>query len=207
MQVKITVEKKGEIEDVMKMFEKHLSQKVILSKTAAAINQTMQRAIPKINKAIKAEYNITPKYLKRVAMVKPKAYANFLNAGIYLAYSRLPIVAFKPKQTKTGVSVSIKKGQSKLLRSAFMVTVVGVKKTGEVKEHQGVFSRGTYNKKDGFRSGKARLPIVERTTASVYSMGLGKKIAPQVIDFIDRSVARAVGGVLQGQVDKFTKKF
>jgi len=193
MQITITTEKRKEVEAIQKAFKQHLSNSVILRSTAQAINGTMMRAIPKINKGVKENYNITQKYMGRIAAVKPKATQHSLHAGIHLRYAPIPVIGFKPKQTKAGIDVAIQKGKTKSIRSAFLASM----KSG----HTGVFSRGRYQRGIGFVPHTNR-SITEIRTASPFSMGVGERVAPQVNEFIGKEVIRSTQGILQAQVSK-----
>ena len=201
MQIKITTEKRGEIERIQRDFKKHLSADVILRGTSQAINSTMKRSISKINKEVKKEYNITPKYLKRIAVVKPKASSGSLYAGVHLQHAPVPIIGFKPKEKQgSGVTVSVKRGRAKRLQSAFIATM----QSG----HVGVFARGRYGKdfmwgNEKTASGKIR--ITEIKAPSPFAMGLSDTVAPQIQDFMGKEVVRATRGILQSRVDRMTR--
>ena len=220
MNITITTQKRKEIERIQKEFEGKLSNSVILRATAQAMNGTMKKAIPKIKKEVKAEYNITSKYLGRIAKVRPRANSNSLNAGIYLNCAPIPIIGFKPKETKNGVAVSIKKGETKVFKNAFRITFKS--------EHVGILGRGRYSKKwvhgwdlpngRGKRYSRTlrtnekrnrgqitkRWAITEIRTASPFSMGVGKNVAPKVEAFIGKEVIRATRGILEAQLKKIT---
>ena len=186
------LEHRKQIEKIQKKFKDQLSPNVILTSTVQAINGTMSRAIPKIKKAVKEEYNITPKYLKRIAKVSPKAKApNKLYAGISLQYTPIPIIAFKPKQTTTGIELSIRKGNRQKLPHSFIQTMHS--------GHEGVFFRGGYVKRKAKR-GKDRLPITQAMTASPFTMGTNKGVSQQVVSFMGKEVLRAMEGILTQKV-------
>jgi hypothetical protein len=196
MQISFTTEKRNEIEAIQRKFEQQLSRNIILQSTSQAINGTMGRSISKINKEIKADYNITSKYLKRIAKVSPKSRPDKLYAGIYLAYNPVPMIAFRAKQTKTGVNVTIRKGKPVSVRSAFIATMRSW--------HMGVFSRGWYEKGKGFVPNKKRLPVTQLMSASPFTMGTSKNIAPKITDFIGKEALRATEGILTARVRKLT---
>jgi len=195
--IRIETEKRGGIEAIQRKFKDKLSDSVILRSTAQAINSTMARAIQKINKEVKANYNITQKYLKRIADVKPKATSNALYSGIRLQYMTIPIIAFKPKQTSSGIDVAVRKGSPKSIRSAFVQKMPS--------GHEGVYARGRYQKGQGFVPGdivnkKGRALITEIKTASPFTMGLSDKVSKQVTTFIGTEVLRATEGILSRRI-------
>ena len=82
--------------------------------------------------------------------------------------SRLPIIAFKPKQSGSSISVAIHKGKTTMIRHAFVATMAS--------GHKGVFSRGRYQKRVGFVPGRektasGKIRITELMTASPFTMG------------------------------------
>ena len=112
MEIKITQEKRGEVERIQNELRSKLSPNEILRGTAQGVNSALTRSIPRINKRIKERYNISQKYLSRQAVVSPKANSGSLYGGIKINESRLPIIAFKPKQSGSSISVAIHKGKN-----------------------------------------------------------------------------------------------
>ncbi len=198
MQLTITTEKRGEIEQIQRDFRRYLSPEEILRGTAQGVNSTLARAIPRINKAIKAEYNITQKYLSRQAVVSPKASIYRLYGGIRINESRLPIVAFRPRQKGGSVAVAIHKGKTVMVRNAFIATMPS--------GHTGVFSRGRYVR-SGFQYGRERtasgkVRITERVTTSPLRMAISPEVRADVAAFIEREAAARVQGILISRVKK-----
>ena len=148
MEIKITQEKRGEVERIQNEFRSKLSPNEILRGTAQGVNSALTRSIPRINKRIKERYNISQKYLSRQAVVSPKANSGSLYGGIKINESRLPIIAFKPKQSGSSISVAIHKGKTTMIRHAFVATMAS--------GHKGVFSRGRYQKRVGFVPGREK---------------------------------------------------
>ncbi len=201
MEVRIIQEKRNEIERVQRAFRDQLSDTQILRATAQGINSALSRSIPQINKAIKAEYRITQKYLSRMAVVSPKASSAHLWGGIRINERNIPLIAFRPKQAGGSIEVAIHKGKTVYIRNSFIATM----KSG----HVSIFSRGHYEK-TGFipgieptTSGKNR--ITELQTASVFGMGTGPKIGKQVRQFMDTEVSARVEGILLARVTKITR--
>ena len=96
MEIKITQEKRDEVERIQNEFRSKLSPNEILRGTAQGVNSALTRSIPRINKRIKERYNISQKYLSRQAVVSPKANSGSLYGGIKINENRLPVIAFKP---------------------------------------------------------------------------------------------------------------
>ena len=192
MQLTVTTEKRGEIEQIQRDFRRYLSPEEILRGTAQGVNSTLARAIPRINKAIKAEY------LSRQAVVSPKASIYRLYGGIRINESRLPIVAFRPRQKGGSVAVAIHKGKTVMVRNAFIATMPS--------GHTGVFSRGRYVR-SGFQYGRERtasgkVRITERVTTSPLRMAISPEVRADVAAFIEREAAARVQGILISRVKK-----
>ena len=215
MQIKITTQKRGEIERIQRDFKKHLSADVILRTTAGVLNQTVQRSIPILRKDIKTNYNIRKPNtsLKGLAKVAPRANTNHLAAGLELNHEPVPLRFFQHKQTDEGVEVSVRRGKSRLIRGAI------TQKVATFLQHEGVFMRGKYEgnefvrgrfggKKVTGKSGKSRNlgQVSQLKTASPFAMGLSKEVSQTVQDFQGRYVVDRMRGALQGQVDKITKQ-
>lgn len=199
MKIQFTQESRGEIERIQRDFSNQLSENEILRGTASGINSALSRSISRINKQVKAEYNITQKYLSRMAVVSPKANSRTLYGSIKINDNKLPLIAFKAKQKASSISLSIHKGKSVTMRNAFITTM----KSG----HKGVFSRGQYDKKGGFTPGhektsKGKVRITQMVGPSVFAMGVNKAIAQDVQEFMSKDVAARVEGILKSKVDK-----
>jgi len=202
MNITFTEEKRGEIQRIQRQFKNQLSASQIEQGTAQAINGVIKRSISKINKGVKKEYNITAKYLSRIAVVSPKANQNALSAGIKLRYIPIPIIGFKPKQAKSSISVTIKKGKTIVVREAFIATMLS--------GHTGVYARGKYERREFVhgkeKTSKGKMRITEIQTASPFTMGTSKTVASEVQSFMGSEVIKRVEGILQSKVNKITKK-
>lgn len=203
MKIKITQEKRGEIERIQNEFCKQLSPNEILRGTAQGINSALSRSIPRINKRIKERYNITQKYLSRQAIVSPKASSNNLYGGIKINEERLPIIAFRPKQTGSSITVAIHKGKTVMIRNAFVATMAS--------GHKGVFARGKYQKRTGFVPGRektasGKIRITQLMTASPFTMGISPDVRTDVSDFMGREVTARVHGILTSRVNRIAAK-
>ena len=192
MEIKITQEKRDEVERIQNEFRSKLSPNEILRGTAQGVNSALTRSIPRINKRIKERYNISQKYLSRQAVVSPKANEN-----------RLPVIAFKPKQSGSSISVAIHKGKTTMIRHAFVATMSS--------GHKGVFSRGRYQKRIGFVPGRektasGKIRITELMTASPFTMGISPDVRTDVAEFMGNEVTARVHGILTSCVNKIAAK-
>lgn len=203
MEIKITQEKRGEVERIQHEFRNKLSTNEILRGTAQGINSALSRSIPRINKRIKERYNITPKYLSRQAVVSPKANGGSLYGGIKINENRLPIIAFRPKQTGSSITVAIHKGKTVIIRNAFIATMAS--------GHVGVYARGRYKKRTGFVPGRektasGKIRITQLMTASPFTMGISPNVRTDVAEFMGREVTARVHGILTSRVERITAK-
>lgn len=203
MEIRITQEKRGEIERIQNEFRNKLSPNEILRGTAQGINSALSRSVPRINKRIKERYNITQKYLSRQAIVSPKASSNNLYGGIKINEDRLPIIAFRPKQTGSSISVAIHKGKTVMIRNAFVATMAS--------GHKGVFARGRYQKRTGFVPGRektasGKIRITQLMTASPFTMGISPDVRTDVSEFMGHEVTARVHGILTSRVNRIAAK-
>ena len=203
MEFKIAQEKRGEVERIQNEFRGKLSPNEILRGTAQGINSALARSVPRINKQIKERYNITQKYLSRQSVVSPKASGASLYGGIKINENRLPIIAFRPKQTGSSISVAIHKGKTMVVRNAFVATMAS--------GHKGVFARGRYQKRTGFVPGRAKTAsgktrITELMTTSPFTMGISPDVKTGVAEFMGNEVTARVHGILTSRVAKITER-
>lgn len=101
-----------------------------------AINHTTAKAKTFAARHLTKEYNISYK-LSNTHFSTSKAYLNKLNGAVVAQGKPLALDEFKPRQTKEGVLVTIKRGNRVLVRSAFISTMSNGKTT--------VFGRGKYD--------------------------------------------------------------
>lgn len=207
MELRFEQEVRGEVERIQQQFKDRLSADQILKITAGAINGVLQRSsIPRINKKVKEEYNITQKYLSRTAQLKPKATAYKLWGGISLNDSPIPMIAFKPKwrrkkRNPSALTVEIRKGRTEVVRHAFIATMAS--------GHKGVFARGKYSKKkfehgnEKTQSGKTRITQIH--SPSPFKMATIRTVADDVREHMGIEVLKRVEGALQGAVDRIGK--
>lgn len=138
---------------------------------AFALNHTIRKAKTAASVAIRKQYNIRAKDIKPTIKLKFAISGNLRSALISVG-GPTPIYGFKPRQTKTGISVKIGKKRKKI-PSAFIATM----RSG----HTGVFAKGDYTKgKFKFRKKRVRkkgpdLPITELKTVAI-PQALGNRI-------------------------------
>lgn len=132
--------------------------------TARAINHTIAKGKTSASREIRSVYNIKASEVGKAIRIE-KSTRTSLTGKIIVSGSPIPIIAFSPRQTKTGVTVTILKGKRKAIKRAFIQRM----KSG----HVGVYARGRYgNNEFKFRTKRINkrgqdLPIEELMTTSV----------------------------------------
>jgi hypothetical protein len=104
---------------------------------------------------VRQTWNLSVKEAK-AGYIVVKSSPQTLESRVIVKGKPVPLMAFKPRQTKKGVTVTIKKGHRTMLRSAFIAQMPG--------GHIGVFKR----------VGRKRLPIRERNVVSYPVMVRGQ---------------------------------
>lgn len=206
MDIKFTQEKRGEIERIQREFRDQLSESKILKLSSTAINGVLKSSRTRLKKQVSLEYNITKKYMDRLIKVDPYSTPSSLWGGIQLNVGVLPLIAFKPKQRGSSVYFSTRKGKPAYMRNSFITTVRG---TGGGGPHEGVFSRGHYDKnfipgRETTRTGKVR--ITQIMGVSAFTMGTNKTIAHDVSNYMGDEVMKRVHGILTDRVKKIANQ-
>jgi hypothetical protein len=158
-------------EAIKQQFSKLTTDKLNLG-LARAINHTVAKAKSSSSRDLRAAYQIQSKYAKK-ALAVSKASRNSLEGKLMASGKPIPLMAFKPRQNKQGVSIRVKNSR-KTIKSAFIATMPS--------GHKGVFARGMYTK-DGFKFRTKRVkktgpdtPITELNSQSVQGMYANKVI-------------------------------
>lgn len=131
---------------------------------SAALNRTIRSARTEISREIRTVYNIKAADVSNAIAIK-QATKTDLTATLYVKGKSLALKLFSPRQTGTGVSIEIKRGNRKTLRSTFLAIMPS--------GHQGVFERKT----------KKRLPIKELFTIGLPQMFSSKVMSEKLIAF------------------------
>lgn len=147
-----------------------------------AINHTIRKARTQSSRAIRQVYAVKHKYIKKALSIRKAS--RFKQTGKLIASGQpIPLIAFSARQTQKGVSVAIKKGQRKTIRSSFKATMPS--------GHTGVFARGKYRGGE-FQFRKKRivktgpdLPITELKTLSIPKQFQQKRVAISVRDKVN----------------------
>lgn len=103
---------------------------------ASALNKIANQARNQAARQIAAEYSLPVSAIKKSLSVKRRANRNELTATIAAAGAPLPLILFKARQTRKGVTVQVKRGSRRLIAGAFIKTLSS--------GHRGVFARGRY---------------------------------------------------------------
>lgn len=130
----ISVSVEQAVKDIRREF-KDLTNAEFDIGVSRAINHTLSKARTSAGREIRSVYNIAAKDVNKAFTMK-RANKTQLYALLIASGKPLPLRSFKPRQTKEGVSVLIKKGSRQLIKSAFLTTMAS--------GYTGVFARGTY---------------------------------------------------------------
>lgn len=159
-----------------------VQRKVVPTATSRALNKTAAQAKTQAAREIRNQYNISSRVIGRHIRLH-RATPATLTASVTAEGEKLPVIAFGARQTKRGVTVQIKRGERRLIRSAFLATL----RSG----HRGVFARGHYVGPAFLRRTsrirpypKPDLPISELFTVGV-PQGFSNRL---VLEALDRKV-------------------
>ena len=161
-----------------------------------ALNRAGDQSVTAASREIRRVYNISAGFARSQIKVRDRARRGRLFFTIRIFSKRIPLSEFKPRQTRSGVTFSVKKGSRKLIPRAFLATMksghVGVMVRKQSGKGRPIFRFGKGSGKPGRAWGEPDLPIAELTTLSVPRM------------FLERTVRSAVSRVA---VNSFNRNF
>lgn len=212
MQLTITTEKRGEIEQIQRDFRRYLSEQEILRASSTAINGVLKRTQNRIRKLVSKEYNVSSKYMRRWVKIDPYSTPYSMWGGIQASTMPIPLIAFPAKQRGSTVVVTMHRGRPSPIPHAFIATVRG---RGGGGPHTGVFSRGRYTK-SGFyyytkaerrkggvgRTATGKVRITQRMGTSPISMTMDDRIKNDITQYMSSEVTARVHGILTSRVKK-----
>lgn len=135
-EVKFEDHKLNQVEQVLKEIPRALPR--VMSRS---LNRTAQQARTEVSRSLSRRIGLRVKDVRSRVILQKASYSNWRSA-VKISGKRLPLIRFKPKQTRTGVTYKF--GRSRILvHHAFLATMPS--------GHTGVFRRKT----------TARLPITE----------------------------------------------
>lgn len=126
-----------------------------------AINVAIRKANTQYRRGIVKEYNLKYRDTKEMAIPRRATYTQPVGSVSGLM-NPISLFRFNPKERKDGLTVSIKKGDKKIIPFAFLV------KSSKPGVSQQVFARGEYQANQFITSPK-RLPITAIKTVSPFS--------------------------------------
>ena len=150
-----------------------------------ALNRTGRAAEVQANAEIRKTWNLTRRdvdksIFHRIAGVNRISARGVMEYRIWAKGARVAWIRFNPRQTRAGISIMIRKGGRKQVRSAFIPQMP----TG----HMGVFVRKGAKRrmtKGRYASSTAlRQPIVERRTISVAEMFGAQSVRKRLDEFV-----------------------
>lgn len=161
-----------------------------------ALNKTAARAKTKAGREIKEQYRIGTRLVSRFISISRAGGRKGHIATVSAEGRPMPMIAFKPRQTASGVSVDIK-GRRVTVPHAFIATM----RSG----HRGVFARGGYKGSferaggqfGSFIFGRQRLPLGELFTFSL-PQAFSSKV---VLDRVTRHVNNEFPKVLRQEIN------
>ena len=189
----LTIDVRADIERAVRSLTE-VQRKIVPTASSRALNKTAAQAKTQAARAIRDQYNISSRLIGRHIRLHRSTPAT-LTASVSAEGEKLPVVAFGARQTKRGVTVQIKRGARRLIRSAFLATL----RSG----HRGVFARGHYSGR-GFvrRTRRVRpypkpdLPITELFTVGV-PQGFSNRL---VLEALERKVREKFPALLAHEI-------
>lgn len=161
-----------------------------LNKLAAQAETAGMRKVAEV-------YGIGPRTFEKYVQVKPASESD-LEADLIVAGKGFPLELFEPRQTKQGVTASVK-GHRFLIQHAFIARMAS--------GHVGVFARGAYGGKGKilatgeafgrFQFGAKRLSINELFTFAAHDAWA----AQEVIDAMDARVEEQQGAIIAHEIE------
>lgn len=208
--ISITYDGRYSVQSIQAQFRNQLSEREILKTTARAINETAKKVQGHIRKEVRKDYTVNNKYLDRMSYVSKMAAGT--NSGLYsevkFSYRPVPMIGFKhtggtanKRGKKKNISVTIKKGQAKTFRHAFLATF----KSG----HKGIFANGYYDggkfTRDNTQTGTGKGRITELKSTSPFSMMNIAPMRAKINTYVDRSLPSRLQYFLQQKIDRMTR--
>lgn len=152
--------------------------------TVSALNKLAQQGMNTGSRKLREEYNLKAGDIKKRVQIEKAKPNQLISIIVSRGSRRTPILYYGARQTKKGLSVSIKKGSRKVITHGFISTM----KSG----HTGGF----------IRRGKTRLPIDELYGPSVTHLFGSKKIQETIMRHIEDNESRIFESELRYFLDK-----
>jgi len=150
MSATIEIQGMREVQDLFHSFPQRA--KTIISRS---LNDAAKHTVTDASRRVRQTWNLSVKEAK-AGYIVVKSSPQTLESRVIVKGNPVPLMAFKPRQTKKGISVTIKKGHRTMLKSAFIAQMPSW--------HIGVFKR----------VGRRRLPIREYNVVSYPVMVRGQ---------------------------------
>lgn len=128
-----------------------VDDKIVRQAAASALNRVAMQARTQASRTIARRYGLPTGAIRKSLVISGRANRLQLTAYLKAEGVNLPLIVFKARQTRQGVTVKVGSRRT-LVKSAFIATM----KSG----HRGVYSRGRYAP-SGFAPSNKRLPITE----------------------------------------------
>lgn len=166
---------------------------VVASRSLNRLRSAMKTYASEI---IRKDFAIKKSRIDRHIRLSRSATPKNLAVGIRAKDSRIPLFQFaNPRQTQTGVRTTVKLGNSKIIKHAFIATMM----TG----HKGIFIRKGKPRKmrSGRYKGKKRQPIVELVGPSVAELVGSEKMQQEIKNLARLRLERELASQLKHFLD------
>ncbi|HAV56618.1 MAG TPA: hypothetical protein DCX45_03650 [Acinetobacter junii] len=192
----------------IKQFVKVLQKEIAQQDKAfySAIKKTAQQTETYAKKETRNQYNIKLKDLNKNIWITVRKQLDGEYVARIAANRDLPLIAFGAKKVPQGVSVTVKKGQQKIIKHAFIATMIS--------GHKGVFQRYKGTVKSSKRK-VAKNYVWDRTAGEnfvprlpideLYSKGAGHIITQNIFRKIGLFVRTNFPRILQDKIRYFTQ--
>lgn len=150
---------------------------------ASALNKVAAQGRTQAVRQMKATYALPASALRSAIFVN-RATRNTLTATLKAAGSPLPLILFKARQTRKGVTYEIKRGHRVLFPHAFIATMSS--------GHRGVFARGKYasNSFVGRHKRLRRYPLSDTPITQLVGVGVVTSFGQAEVQAVLEAVVR-----------------
>lgn len=158
---------------------------IVLSR---AINRSAQAGRTQAAREARSKYTVRHGDVLKTLKIN-RAHRGNLYASISSRGELIPLIAFKPKQTNKGVSVAVKKGQRKQLKSLFLTTLKNPRHSGSATNVFGRVSAERYPLRGHYGPSIPQMIENEESMASV---------GGRIVEVLDERVAHEINFLLRG---------
>ena len=172
-----------------------LPDQIMKPAVTSAINKVAALARTQAVREMKQIYALPASALRRAIFVN-RATRTTLTATLKAEGSPLPLILFKARQTKKGVTYEIKRGRRVLFPHAFIATMSS--------GHRGVFARGKYasNQFIGRHKRLKRYPLSDTPITQIVGVGVVTSFGQaEVQAVLEATVREKFPDILRNQIE------